>query len=206
MDYKKYLSEYILTIIFGYILNVKLINEVKTVFLSADEFKIIIWLFIFSFIFSYLKNDLKISFDKRKEESIKLEYIVVSYAKIKSKYSEYVKCKYKDLNLLIYAMIIYNKKMKPDIIRKLDNYKVKYMEEKKRLGIMQVVANKPVSDEESIKLGIKKIEKICAKYINNKKLKSEEMFMMILNDYYKDNNISKQILDIYIKLEDFDKR
>lgn len=203
-----YIKEYIITIILGYLLNIYFINKVDSVFLSIEEFKIIIWLFIIIFSYLFMKDNLKISIKtKRKNNEYRnKEYNIILYAKLKNKYSDIIKTKYKELLPLIYSIMIYNDTNHPKIFRKLDIIRFRIDNEERKFGIMQITSKKIITDEESIELGIKKIEKIYLKYNKDKKIKLEDIILMVLNNYYEDQFISKEIQNIYTKIIEFNEK
>ena len=71
---------------------------------------------------------------------------------------------------------------------------------------MQITSKKQITDEESINIGIKKLERIYLKYTKDKKIKDQELLILIINDYLKEDKDRKNILDIYNKITEFNKK
>ena len=202
-----YLKEYIISITLGYLLNAYFIDKVDSVFLTASEFRIILWIFIIIFTYTFVKDNLNINFKKnvKKYEQQYKEYDIINYAKLKNLYSDKIKIKNQELIPVIYSIMIYNNYQRPKILRKLDNIKYRIDNEPRKLGIMQINSKKNITDEESIELGIKKIERIYLKFNKEKKLKLEDIVIIILNNYYEDKEISKEVLKIYKRIIEFNK-
>lgn len=201
------IKAYIITIILSYILNMTFINKVDTVFPTPEDLRIIIWLSIIIFIYLILKNNININkiIPKSKTFSDKEEYIVTEYAKLKNKYSSLVTPKEKELIPIIYSIMIYENYYKPAISRKLDVIKFKIDNEERKLGIMQIKTKKLITDEESIELSIKKLEKINTKILS-KKVNKEELFKKIIKEYISNEDNYEELIDIYNKIITFDKK
>ena len=202
------LKEYILTFFLGYLLNAYFINKTDTIFLTVSEFRIILWLFIIVFLYTYINNSIKVKNVKKENtiNKINKEYILISYAKIKNEYSEIIKTKNKLLIDLTYSILIYNNSKKSKIDRKIDLIKFRIDNVPRPLGIMQITTKKQITDEESINIGIKKLERIYLKHTKDKKLKDQELLILIINDYLKEDKDIKNILDIYNKITEFNKK
>ena len=102
--------------------------------------------------------------------------------------------------------MVYENYYKPSIIRKLDIIKFKIDNEERKLGIMQIKTKKIITDEESIELAIKKLEKIYDKIFNNKKIKKDNNLISLIKEYTKEENNSEEVIDIYNKIVEFNKK
>lgn len=202
------LKTYLITIVLSYILNITFINKVDSVFPTPDQLKTIIWLAIIIFVYIILKDNITINniIEKKKTFNDKEEYIITEYAKLKNKYSEYIITKYQELIPIIYSLMVYENYYKPSIIRKLDIIKFKIDNEERKLGIMQIKTKKIITDEESIELAIKKLEKIYDKIFNNKKIKKDNNLISLIKEYTKEENNSEEVIDIYNKIVEFNKK
>ena len=202
------LKTYLITIVLSYILNITFINKVDSVFPTPDQLKTIIWLAIIIFVYIILKDNITINniIEKKKTFNDKEEYIITEYAKLKNKYSEYIITKYQELIPIIYSLMVYENYYKPSIIRKLDIIKFKIDNEERKLGIMQIKSQKIITDEESIELAIKKLEKIYDKIFNNKKIKKDNNLISLIKEYTKEENNSEEVIDIYNKIVEFNKK
>lgn len=190
----KYLSNIIIT----YLINSLFINKLNTIFLSVEETKQVLWILIIGYIYINLKNVPNQNLIKNKKELFyqDTEYLVMQYAKYKNKYFDIISSKYKDINFLIFSIMIYENYHKPKLLRKIDNIKYKLFSKKGRFGIMQIETKQPITDEESIELAIKKLEKI---YTANKKEKIT--INLLIKKYYKKD--IKGIEEIYQTIKKF---
>lgn len=196
---QKNLKKQCLALIFAYLLNVFFINKVETVFLTTSEFKILIWILIILYLYTNLKKYSKLIKEKSNFFQNKDgEYIVIQYAKLKNKYDHIISSKYKELFPLIYTIMIYENYNRPLLLRKLDIILYKIDKTKRKFGIMQIPSNSLISDEQSISIAIKKLERLYIKTTN----KNEIFF--ILKKYYPKKNIDKLII-IYNKIIEFKK-
>ena len=190
-------KKYIYSIVATYIINYYFINKIDNVLPDIQEVKIIIWFLIIIYIYIILKNNInKDSFKHQKVYFYKdREYVVMQYAKLKNKYSHIVKTRYRQLEPLIYAIMIYENYNHPEISRNLDKLKYKLDKNSNKYGIMQIYSNYPISDEESIKISIKKLERIYSNIYNKNNFNNKTTY--IINKYYKSNNNTKKIMNIY---------
>lgn len=188
----------IVEIILMFIINQELINKVNDVFLSGENLKIIIWLFILGYIYNFYKNCSLVNKTINKEEkTISKESIVVSFARCKLDFGEDVKLKNEKNKLIIYAIMIFNNYERPKILRKFDNMIFKINGVPKKLGIMQVLSKKFITDSESVEIVCKKIDKLGEKVKDNKKDNYKEIFI----GYDKKN--SDKLIYIYEELRKF---
>lgn len=201
---KYYFTIYFFAILFGVVIDLNIIEKVDSVIPNVESILPGLWLLIIIFIYSLLKNKLTLEFiqDKRKFTDKLGEYVVVSYARLKNKYNEYVIGKNKDINRIIYSIMIYENYKNPLLMRKLDTLLVKYGTEPTELGIMQIKTNKVITDEESIKMAVNKINKIYEKEVKTKM--SEQNLKIILKKYKNDDMFIEEVSDIYQKLKDFE--
>ena len=201
---KYYCTIYIFAILFAYIIDNNIISKVDSVIPSVESILPGLWLLIIIFIYSLLKDKLTIDFieNKRKLTDKLGEYIVVSYARLKNRYNIYVNTKNKDISNIIYSIMVYENYKNPYFFRKLDNLLVKYGTEATELGIMQIKTTKVITDEESIKLALTKINKLYEKEVANKM--SIQNLKNILKKYKNDDTFIEEISDIYDKIKLFE--
>lgn len=183
-------------IILMFILNQKLINKVNDVFLSGEDLKIIVWLFIVGYIYNFYKNNKNINKSIRREEkNISEERIVVSYAKLKLNYDLDITVKNVKTRLIIYTIMILNNYERPIFLRRVDNIIFKIKGTSRKLGIMQVKSKKFITDSESINIVVKKILKLEEKY------KGKDNYKEVLTSYDKEN--SEKLIYVYEVLKKF---
>ena len=201
------LITYLITIFLSYILNIHFINKVENILPSANEFKIIIWICIIIYTYTELKNNIKkeINIDeyinKEKQIKYKKEYIITEYAKYKNEYYKMINTKNKEIELIIYSIMIYENYKKSKSRRKIDNILFKLTKKEMKLGIMQVSTKKIITDEESIKIVKNELEKI---YNNIKKTKTKNTEIEVLKEYNKDNY--EKIINIYKEIKEFNQK
>lgn len=193
---KYYLKIYAFSISLSYLTNTLFINNVKNVFPEEKELKIIIWLLITAYLYKFLKDnitkiDLKTSTINFSQDK---EYIVMQYAKLKSQYSNIIKTKYNELIPLIYSIMIYENYYKPNFLRKIDKLKYKIDSEERKFGIMQIKSQTIITDEESIKIAINRLER---KYFNLLRAKKKFNAYAILSKYYPKKSSLEEITNIY---------
>ncbi len=186
----------VLEIILMFILNQELINKVDDVFLSGENLKMIVWLFIVGYVYNFYKNNKSIIVGgSSTEKSISREKIVVSYAKLKLNYDEDIVVKSDKTRLIIYTIMIFNNYKRPAFLRRIDNIIFKVKGTSRKLGIMQVKSKKFITDLDSINIVIKKMLKLEEKY------KGKDNYKEILTGYDKEN--SEKLIYIYDVLKKF---
>ena len=198
-------KKYIISILGGYIINYYFINRVSNVFLEGNDLKIIIWGLIILYFYFMFRNDFKrYKFRNNKFYFYKdREYVVMQYAKFKNKYFRVVRSRYRELIPVIYSIMIYENYNKGSLIRKFDILKYKIYKRRDKFGIMQIFSNYPVSDNRSIVIAIRKLEKLYvsdgSREINYKSV------LRLLNKYYKSSVDTKKIGNIYKIIVSFNK-
>ena len=202
---KNWISRYVVSFIIIFGLNTLFISKVKNVFLDLEEVKIVIWLLIVMYVISIkdsiLKKDSKnkkILKNEKDDEKMRREYIVMQYARFKNQYFRYVNTRYRLLYPIIYAIMIYENKNRPEIFRKIDYYLYKFDGKGRKFGIMQIYSKYYIDDENSISIAIRRLEKI---YYQNSKVKDIER--CVLRGYYHKDNVVRDILFIVKEIKSF---
>ena len=195
--------KYGITLLTAYLLNIYFIDQVDSVFLNAEQFKIFLWQFFFIYIYFFLKENIKIK--PKAISSIKFyqdrEYIVMQYAKFKERYFKVVISKYPELEMLIYSMMIYENYHRPELLRKWDNLKYQIFHQRGKFGIMQIKRNYPIHDEKSIQLAIKRLEMIYQKL---SLIEKDKLISNLIYHYYHQN--IKEIVIIYVCIMKFESK
>ena len=186
---------YIGLVITGFIINQEFINKVNNVFLSGNEFRLVLWLLIIVYFYNLFKNE-KIFHRKESngKKDMRVNNILNNYAKFK--YTYYDDCDHdnKVISNILYAIMIYEDNNKNKVRRNIDNFMFKINGKKNKLGIMQVESKKFISDSESIDIAYKKVLKI---YNSTKTKDINKLF----DKYYGYNNEDvKYIYEIIKKL------
>lgn len=175
------------------------INEVETVVPDPETLKPFIWFLIILFIYSLYrigtKNYQEVKTVKTKKR--KKEQTVLKYAKLKNQYGAIVKSRKNIVNNLTYALMIYNDNKVPKLNRKLKEYKGLLTRNEIEYGIMQVPSVTKISDEESIRITISKLEE---------KLKGISKEQEALETALRDYNDKSEIINIYNEILEFQKK
>ena len=96
--------------------------------------------------------------------------------------------------------MIYENYNRPEFIRKIDEYKYKFFHEAGKFGIMQLERKNPITDEESIEIARKKLERIYTIHCKNK-TNYREIIKILIKKYYKED--MKEIETIYQVIKNF---
>lgn len=203
-----YIQNYGVAFILSYILTESFILKVDTVLPTPEEIRIGIWFLIILFLYKVLNGSISIKLEKQEALNFKMkeEAIVVRFARFKNQYFNLIKSKDKSLNLLVYAMMIYENYHRSKFLRNVDRVIYRFTGKITKMGIMQVESNKEMTDEDSIKYILKELAKIEKGLTTDKKGKKQNLYKEMLVEYYKDENKVNEILYIYDTLKEFDNR
>ncbi len=201
---KKNITFYFVLIIISYIVNTYFINRMDYIFPKNSELRIVIWTIIILFLYNFFKDKTNLSEEKVKRKVLdNEEYIVINYAKFKSRYKEEIDLENKNLTNLIYSIMIYENYNRPLILRKIDTTKFKFTNKKTKQGIMQVNSKKLIDDIDSIHLVCKKIDRIYKRKLTSSK--KNDIMKEIIKEYYKNAEKEENILNIYEVICEFSK-
>lgn len=191
---EKNISYYITLIIVSFIVNQFFINEVSEIFLTGSELRVVLWLLIIIFIYSFSKDKgITMNVHTEKMKYMSTNSVLTHYAKFKYLYYDDCDCENRDISNVLYAIMIYENHNRSKILRNYDNFMYKINGKNSKLGIMQVDTRKYISDSESIKIVYDKLSKLY----NKKKNKD---INNLIDDYYGfDNQYVKYIFDIIRK-------
>ena len=198
------LSLYLVNVVTAYLLNQFIIRQVDMMFLSPEQLKFLLWVFIILFFYHFFHKKENLSIVKN-VSSIKTnignrkQYIILQYSKMKQKYGKDIRVK-GDLRFLVYALMIYENNRRPGFFRRIDYLRYQYDYIPRKQGIMQVDTKKIISDVESIEMVEKKLEKLQDKKKTKKNV--VEVFDL-LKSYGKKKEEIKQIDAIYQVLKEF---
>ncbi len=178
------------------------IGTVDSVIPNPEDIKPFIWFLIIIYIV-YLYNistKNKVKEDKKKNIKLKSEKIIMQYAKFKNKYSNIVKSKNKNINNLIYSLIIYKDYKTPKLYRSINTYVGAITKQETKQGIMQVPSYTRISDEQSIEIILRNFET----QLKNTKLKDKEEIDKLLENCNKEEQ--EEIKNIYNEISEFSKK
>lgn len=176
------------------------ISNVESVIPDPETIKSIIWFLIIIYILNVYKittKDKQVVIAEKKKE-YKKENVVMQYAKYKNKYSSIINSKTNTVNNLTYAIMIYESLNTPVFNRKIEEYIGAVSKTETKYGIMRIKSYNHLTDEESIKIVLEKLEQ------DYKSLKDKKALNTIINSY---NDIEKEdILTIYNQIVEFSKK
>ena len=156
---EKNLLYYVTLIVIAFFINQEFINQVSKVFLTGEDLRIVLWLLVIIFIYNFCSNNKVFSNTTfEKERRMGKETILINYTKLRYRYGDICNHKNKDVNNLVYSIMIFENNRRGKILRNYDYFLFKINGGKKKLGIMQVNTNKFITDKESIELVYKKID------------------------------------------------
>lgn len=185
---------YIVLIIIGFFINQSFINDVSHVFLTGDDLRIVLWLLVILYLYSFFKGKGVFNSEVKKNRYMSVNSVLSYYAKFKYTYYDDCKRDEEDLTNVLYAIMIYENSRRNKILRSFDNFKFRINGTKAKLGIMQIDSKKFISDTESIDLSYNKLKKI---YKKRKTVNYDKIF----DDYYGyDNSYVKYIFNIIKKM------
>ncbi len=186
---------YVILIFLGFLMNQEFINRVTQVFLTGEDFRIIIWAFVFLFFYHFLDTKRVIKSKKHDRKFMSRNHVLEEYAKLKYRYYDECDSKDRDFSNLLYAIMIYQNHKRNKNLRKIDYFLFRINGGNKPLGIMQVKTDKYISDSESIQIIRKELEKMRYKGSKSKKVDIEE----IIKDYSLEDASSIQYIFDIIK-------
>ena len=165
-----------------------------------NQFKNFIWVLIILYFYQILKRSNKSTKTKKNNYDLRFkEYVILNYAKFKSKYSYLIKTKNKDIENIIYSMLIYENYLNSGLNKYVKRIKNRFYN-LNIYGIMQVNSDHFISDEESIVI-VK--NKIVNKY--NKIKNKDDFKALLIKEKYSDKTSIEEIFKILKIIEDFNK-
>lgn len=185
---------YIGLIILGFIVNQEFINNVRSVFLTGNEFRVVLWLLVIIYVYNFCKDKkLFEKHNKNEKKIMSINNVLNNYSKFKYAYYEDCDRDNKEVSNILYAIMIYEDHKRNKVLRNFDNFMYKINGKKNKFGIMQIESKKFINDSESIELAYKKVIKM---YKTSKKKDINSLF----DKYYGyDNEDVKYIFEIIKK-------
>ena len=183
------LKYYLLLIMLGFIMNNYFINKIDNVFLDPEQLKLVIWVLIIVYLYKLIVNSNLYSLEF-KSNNIDKESTILNYVRYKNKYN--LSYEDKDLELIIYALMIYNNRKRNFLMRKIDNFIFNINGRKRKLSIMLIESDKLISDIDGIALVY---SKLCDIKKKTKTVKS------IINKY--DSTCSEDVYSIVNMIKDY---
>ena len=195
-----YFKNILITFIIGLIIYNFYLLPVDNAFFNINEFKNFIWVLVILYLYQLFKNSnmkdkkiIKNNYDKHFKE-----YVILNYAKFKNKYSYLIKVKNKDIENVLYSMLIYENLLNHGISKYLKKIRNR-INQVNIYGIMNVNSNHFITDEESIVI-VK--DKLVKKYHH---LKKDSNTLELIKVKYQDKESIFEIKKILKIIEDFNK-
>ena len=195
-----YFKNILITFIIGLIIYNFYLLPVDNAFFNINEFKNFIWVLVILYLYQLFKNSnmkdkkiIKNNYDKHFKE-----YVILNYAKFKNKYSYLIKVKNKDIENVLYSMLIYESLVNSGLNKYLKRIRNR-INQVNIYGIMNVNSNHFITDEESIVI-VK--DKLVKKYHH---LKKDSNTLELIKVKYQDKESIFEIKKILKIIEDFNK-
>ena len=190
---EKNLLYYCMLIFIGFFINQEFINRVDQVFLVGEDYRLITWFLMFLFFYNFIKS--RGVLQQREDTStisISREMVLEQFVKLKDRYYDVCHPEEKELSNVLLSIMIFENQRRGKFLRRIDNLLFRLNGENKKLGIMQVDSKHFITDQESIEIVYKKLEKLYKKDTNTKKkVKVEE----VIEKYCGED--SKSVLKIF---------
>lgn len=205
---EKNLSLYLEDLIVAYLLNQFIIRQVEMVFLSAEQLKLLLWIFIIFFVYKFFRKQENYAFLKdvghKMSFSDKKQYIISQYAKMKQRYGTAITVQ-DDLRYVLYTLMIYENYQRPNFFRRIDYFRYQFDHIPRKQGIMQIDSKKMITDLESIEIVEKKLTKIYDKLKADGKTKKKNIDFGILTigKYIKNKEEALELEKVYLQLKEF---
>ena len=195
-----YFKNILITFIIGLIIYNFYLLPVDNAFFNINDFKNFIWVLVILYLYQLFKNSnmkdkkiIKNNYDKHFKE-----YVILNYAKFKNKYSYLIKVKNKDIENVLYSMLIYESLVNSGLNKYLKRIRNR-INQVNIYGIMNVNSNHFITDEESIVI-VK--DKLVKKYHH---LKKDSNTLELIKVKYQDKESIFEINKILKIIEDFNK-
>ena len=195
-----YFKNILITFIIGLIIYNFYLLPVDNAFFNINEFKNFIWILVILYLYQLFKNSnikdkkiIKNNYDKHFKE-----YVILNYAKFKNRYSYLIKVKNKDIENVLYSMLIYESLVNSGLNKYLKRIRNR-INQVNIYGIMNVNSNHFITDEESIVI-VK--DKLVKKYHH---LKKDINTLELIKVKYQDKESIFEINKILKIIEDFNK-
>ena len=195
-----YFKNILITFIIGLIIYNFYLLPVDNAFFNINEFKNFIWMLVILYLYQLFKNSnikdkkiIKNNYDKHFKE-----YVILNYAKFKNRYSYLIKVKNKDIENVLYSMLIYESLVNSGLSKYFKRIRNR-INQVNIYGIMNVNSNHFITDEESIVI-VK--DKLVKKYHH---LKKDSNTLELIKVKYQDKESIFEINKILKIIEDFNK-
>lgn len=185
--------------IVSYFSYTEIIYKKENILPDFESFSNELWIIILVFLF-HTFNQIRLSSDKTIQR--KDNYLNKRLSYFESRYSNQVLDKLSNdkLRSIAYAIMIYEDFNRPRIIRIIENFNFLITKKPHSLGLMQVKTNDLIDDDESVKLGLEKLNISYSKALKERGLDKEETITSLLPDAsYNEISIERDVISDYNK-------
>jgi hypothetical protein len=153
-----------------------------------------LWLAILAFLFA-IGN--KVEFGSELSARRRNGFIRRRYERARRRWGPEIEAEAADplLRLLIYAVIIYEDYSRPPVIRAVERW-LPQKRGGRTTGIMQVASDRPLSDDESVALGIERLVTAWGNAANQASGSKYEVVWTVLAEYNKDESYIERTLEV----------
>lgn len=185
-----------------------LIDKLDTILPSPQSLIEELWILIILFIYTIIN---KLQFFRGETEQRKKNYIDRRYLELNSRFGNQVNSYFDNdiLRALTFSIMIYENYNRSGFVRFLERILLKNSKKKHTYGIMQVMSDHVLKDEESINLGMKKIEEDYKKTISEETYEGLDNFLVSWIVYkvaeaYNggDEHYSNEVSDVFTRLNE----
>ena len=182
-----------------------LIDKLETILPSPQSLIEQLWLLIILFIYSILN---KLEFSRNETEKRKKKYVYKQYEKFHKRFGNQVDGFFNDdlLRAITFSIMIYENFNRSNAVRCVERFLFRKSKNNHTFGIMQVMSNRVLTDEESLSLGMQRILNDCRRIIFDSKEDdiSTNGFVYDIAESYNggDFNYMSEVLDVFNLLRD----
>ena len=182
-----------------------LIDKLGTILLSPQSLIEELWLLIILFVYSVFN---KLEFSREATERRKKNYIYQQFEKLHKRFGSQVDGYFQSdfMRALTFSIMLYENFNRSSTARSLERMLLKGSKKKHTYGVMQVMSDRVLTDEESVRLGMKKIEKDCRDAFSE--YDSDDAYatwiVSFVAEAYNggDENYSSEVIDVYSRLNE----
>lgn len=182
-----------------------LIDKLDTILPSPQSLIEELWLLIILFIYSILN---KLEFSREATERRKKNYIYRQFEKLHKRFGGQVDGYFQSdfMRALTFSIMIYENFNRSSTARFLERILLKRSKKKHTYGVMQVMSDRVLTDEESVALGMKKIEQDCQKVFTEEE--RDETYATLIVSYVAeaynggDEKYSSEVVDVFCRLNE----